>query len=275
MTIDRTDIHRPSAIQPEEYQFVGIWFDPGAKDVVGGHKLLAEESERIAQFMAEHGAKWASHSHGGTCQCCGAHANYLAAFYHDHHNEMIRVGERCAEKIGMGCKRYFESARNKVAQERKRLTSRDRARLQLEENGLQGAWALYEARNYQGANERIAYDLVMDLIRYKALSAKQWEFLKGLMHRIENKTPIAVEDCPEGRMTIIGTVLSIKKVDGMYGTCWKMLVKASEGGYTVYGTIPRGLQAEKGSVVTFTATVAPSDKDPKHGYFSRPSAQNN
>jgi len=282
MTSVRTDIHRPSAIQPEEYQFVGIWFDPGAEDVVGGHKLLAEESERITQFMDEHGAQWSTHSHGGSCQCCGAHALYLAAFYHEHHNEMIRVGERCAEKIGMGCKSSFDSARKQVAQERDRMTGKLRAHLQLQEKGLESAWVLYETKNYHGSDEAIAYNLVMDLIRYKALSDKQWEFLKRLMYRIENREAIEAQkaaekaaalDCPKGRMLITGTVLSTKMSDGIYGSVLKMLVKVTDGGYTVYGTVPSGLEVEKGSVVTFKATVEPTEKDPKHGYFSRPSAQ--
>lgn len=74
-------------------------------------------------------------------------------------------------------------------------------------------------------------------------------------------------------MVITGTVLSTKMSDGIYGSVLKMLVKVTDGGYTVYGTVPSGLEVEKGSVVTFKATVEPTEKDPKHGYFSRPSAQ--
>jgi hypothetical protein len=282
MTSVRTDIHRPSAIQPEEYQFVGIWFDPGAEHVVGGHKLLADESERITEFMDEHGAQWSAHSHGGSCQCCGAHALYLAAFYHEHHNEMIRVGERCAEKIGMGCDAAFTAARKKVASAREHATGKARAKLQLQERDLEPAWELYEAKNLQGHDNLIAFDLVGKLIRYGAMSEKQWEFLKRLMFRIENRETIETQkaaekaaalDCPKGRMEITGTVLSTKISDGIYGSVLKMLVKVSDGGYTVYGTVPSGLEVEKGKTVTFKATVEPSDKDSKHGYFSRPSAQ--
>lgn len=282
MTSVRTDIHRPSAINPAEYQFVGIWFDPGAEDVVGGHKLLAEESERITQFMEYHGAQWSTHSHGGTCQCCGAHALYLAAFYHEHYNELIRVGERCAEKLGMGCDAAFTAARKKVSSAREHATGKARAKLQLQERELESAWVLYETKDLQGHDNLIAFDIVGKLIRYGAISDKQWEFLKRLMFRIENREAIEAQkeaekaaalDCPKGRMLITGTVLSTKMSDGVYGSVLKMLVKVTDGGYTVYGTVPSGIQAEKGVVVTFRATVEPSDKDPKHGYFSRPIAQ--
>lgn len=282
MTSVRTDIHRPSAINPAEYQFVGIWFDQGAEEVVGGSMLLEEEQNHIRSFMAEHGARYANHEHGGTCQCCGAHAIYLAAFYHEHHNEMILVGERCAEKLDMGCDTAFKTARRKVANAREFATGKAHAKLQLQEKALECAWTLYETKNLGGQDELIAFDIVGKLIRYGTISDKQWDFLKRLMYRIENREAVEAQkaaekaqaaDCPKGRMAITGTVLSTKMSDGIYGSVLKMLVKVSDGGYTVYGTVPSGLEAEKGSVVTFRATVEPSEKDPKHGYFSRPSAQ--
>lgn len=281
MTTVRTDIHRPSAINAEEYQFVGIVFDPGADDVVGGHQVMAQEQEIIRQFMQDHGARWASHEHGGTCQCCGAHAAYLAAFYHEHHNEMIRVGERCAEKIGLACKSAFDSARRKVASAREYATGKARAHLQLEEANLLRAWDIYVANDTSGTDETIVIDMVRKLISYGSLSDKQIEFMRRLVDRIDNREAYlaqketekaAAKECPTGRMEIRGTIISIKEVTGYYGDALKMLVKTVDG-YTVYGTIPRGLDAEKGAEVIFTATITPSDRDSKHGYFSRPSAQ--
>lgn len=281
MTTTRTDIHRPSAINPAEYQYVGIWYDQGAEEVVGGSMLLEEEQDHIRKFMAEHGARYANHEHGGTCQCCGAHAIYLAAFYHEHHNEVILVGERCAEKLDMGCDAAFKTARRKVASAKEYATGKARAQLQLREFGLLRAWDIYTTGDTSGTDETIVIDMVRKLISYGSLSDKQVEFLRRLISRIDNRDQYlaqreaekaAAQDCPSGRMEIRGTVISIKEVTGYYGDALKMLVKA-QGGYTVYGTIPRGLNAEKGVEVTFTATVTPSDRDSKHGYFSRPSAQ--
>lgn len=281
MTTTRTDIHRPSAINPAEYQYVGIWYDQGAEEVVGGSMLLEEEQNHIRQFMQDHGARYANHEHGGTCQCCGAHAIYLAAFYHEHHNEVILVGERCAEKLDMGCDAAFKTARRKVASAKEYATGKARAQLQLREFGLLRAWDIYTTGDTSGTDETIVIDMVRKLISYGSLSDKQVEFLRRLISRIDNRDQYlaqreaekaAAQDCPSGRMEIRGTVISIKEVTGYYGDALKMLVKA-QGGYTVYGTIPRGLNAEKGVEVTFTATVTPSDRDSKHGYFSRPSAQ--
>jgi len=279
----RTDIHRPGAINPAEYQFVGIWYDPQHIETVGGSQLMEQERENIRQFMQEHGARWANHEHGGTCQCCGAHALYLAAFYHKHHNEVIRVGQDCAEKLDMGCDDAFNAARRKVASAREYATGKARAQLQLQEKNLEAAWAYFNSQSVMDEDARIVGDMVNKLVRYGALSDKQWEFLKRLMHRIENRGAIEAQraaekekaqDCPTGRLDIVGTVLTTRVVEGYYGDTTKMLVKTPEG-YTLWGTVPKGLTAERGAEVRFKATVEPSDKDPKHGYFSRPTAQKN
>ena len=277
----RTDIHRPGVIEPAEYQFVGIWYDPQSSEVVGGDMLMEQEREDIRSFMTEHGARWADHAHGGTCQCCGANAAYLGAFYHESHNEMIRVGQDCAEKLRMGCEGAFNAARRKVSSAREYSTGKARGRLQLEEHGLLAAWSLWEAKAQEDSDQGIVADMVQKLISYGSFSDKQWEFLKRLMYRIENRETLEAEraaekaqalDCPKGRMDIVGAVLSTRVVEGQYGATLKMLVK-TPGGYTLWGTVPKGLEAERGEVVSFKATVEPSKDDSKHGYFSRPSAQ--
>lgn len=277
----RTDIHRPSVIHPEEYQFVGIWYDQCAGSVVGGDMLLKEEREQVRRFMDDHGAQWATHEHGGTCQCCGANAAYLAVFYHEHHRECIRVGEDCAKKIGLKGLEAFNSARRKVSEGKKAMTNKSRAEEALRLAGLSVAWEMYEGRAHYQGEEHIVQDLVGKLVRFGGLSEKQWEFLKSLMYRIENREKIEAQreaerafaaDCPTGRMEIKGTIISVKTVETPWGQAQKMLVKTLEG-YTVWGTVPRGIDAEKGKEVAFTATLEPSKDDKKHGYFSRPSAQ--
>ena len=277
----RTDNYSPSTINPSELQYVGIWYDPSAASVVGGDMLMAAERETIARFMDEHGARWASHSHGGTCMCCGASAAYLAVFYHEHHGECIRVGQECASKLHMGCDGDFRAARAKVSKAKDTTSAETRAQLQLQEAGLSGAWNVYKTAGVSDSDESIVRDMVRNLVRFGSLSTKQLEFLKRLIYRIENRAALEAQraaekaqaqDCPTGRMEITGTVLSTKEVEGHYGTALKMFVKTPEG-YTLWGTVPKGLAVERGAEVSFRATVEPSKDDPKHGYFSRPSAQ--
>ncbi|NBW22238.1 MAG: hypothetical protein EBR82_81230 [Caulobacteraceae bacterium] len=282
MTV-RTDIHRPSAIQPENYDFVGIWYDPKAVEVVMGSELLFEEQENIREHMKSSGGRWSNHEHGGTCDCCGAHAVYLATFHHALTNTYINVGEECANKLRMGEGERFARARKAAKSAREAIAGKKKAQLILSELGLSRAWELYndkaKADMYE---ENTVHNMVMDLTRYGNMSDKQIAFMRSLVHRIDNREAITEErkrekeaaaPCPNGRLQVTGTVLSTKWSDGVYGRVLKMMVKA-EGGYTLWGTVPSALgEVEKGSVVTFKATIEPSQKDPKHGFFSRPSAQ--
>lgn len=83
-----------------------------------------------------------------------------------------------------------------------------------------------------------------------------------------------------GRVTIEGSVISTKVVDSQYGPTTKMLVE-HETGWKVWGTVPSDLlcitdasggqrSLQYGDEVRFTASVQKSDKDPKFGFFNRP-----
>ncbi len=76
-------------------------------------------------------------------------------------------------------------------------------------------------------------------------------------------------DCPSGRMLVIGRVLTIRVDETQYGTVTKMLVK-HDSGFKVWGTRPSGLNCDRGDIVSFKATVQQSDKDPKFGFYARP-----
>lgn len=280
--INRTDIHRPSVIKPEEYEFIGIVYDPREQTEVGGAAMLAEERENIRHFMKSHGAKWAGHEHGGTCQCCGANALYLAAFYHEPSKEVIRVGEDCAQKLGFGCENAFNTARRQVANAKEYAAGKMKAQAVLSEMGLSQAWDIWKMTNRPDFyEENTVNDMVRNLIRYGSLSEKQEAFMRKLLHTINHREEIeaqraaekaAAQDCPTGRLVVTGTVLTTKMVEGSYGSTLKMLVKAQEG-YTLWGTVPSALTVERGDAVTFKATIEPAKNDPKHGFFSRPSAQ--
>lgn len=277
----RTDCHSPSKIVPSEYFFLGIHYDPRESVVVGGAALLALERERIDAFLASKGAHYASHTHGGTCQCCGARADYLAVFFHARTNSAIRVGQDCAAKLALDCDDAFVSARRQVKAARDLATGEARARLQLEERGLLAAWEIFKSMSRDDSDEAIVADLVRRLVRSSTLSDRQWEFLSRLIHRVANREALAKQraaekaaahDCPTGRVAISGVVLAKKLQSTSFGEVEKMLVKTPFG-YTVWGSVPKGLVAERGSEVHFIATVTPAKDDLKHGFFSRPVAK--
>lgn len=80
---------------------------------------------------------------------------------------------------------------------------------------------------------------------------------------IANAKPI-----PAGRVTVEGTILSIKEYESDYGVAIKCLLQCD--GYKLFGTVPAGLVAEAnaGDTVRLTATV--KEKEPGFGTYSRP-----
>lgn len=98
------------------------------------------------------------------------------------------------------------------------------------------------------------------------LTEKQIELLCSLYydaHKI--KTP-----CPKGKVTIEGTIVSLKWQDYMLKPTQKMLVETKEG-FRVFGTVPGNLEKlVKGDRVRFVATVNSSHQDETFGFYTRP-----
>lgn len=85
------------------------------------------------------------------------------------------------------------------------------------------------------------------------------------------------QEVPEGRVVITGQILSTKWYESDYGSQLKCVIK-DDRGFKVYGSVPNAIvdyaYSEeidlKGKQITLTATVSPSDDDPKFGFFKRP-----
>ena len=109
---------------------------------------------------------------------------------------------------------------------------------------------------------------------HKALSERQvtamLEAAKRSAERVAAEAAEAVnaQPLPTGTVTIEGEVLTTKVQENRFGSELKMLVKGL--GWKVWGTVPRSLEAHRGAVVRFTATVEASDDDPTFGFFKRP-----
>lgn len=278
----RTDIHRPSAIQPEEYSFIGIWYDPAMAGFPGAGELLQRERQIVRNHMGETGGTWATHNHGGSCFCCGARAAYLAVYYHEQSREYIQIGETCSVKMEGGHAEAFATARRSVKAAREAMAGKRKAQALLSDMGMSQAWELFELEECPDYyEENTIRSMVQSLVRYGRLSERQEVFMRKLLGDIVKRAELAAKraeekadaaPCPTGRLWVTGTVITTRMTDHTYGSTLKMLVKAAEG-YTLWGTVPAGMNAEKGATVTFKATIEPAKDDPKHGFFSRPSAQ--
>lgn len=313
----RTDIHRPSAIDPEAYEFVGVEYQR-VDDIVGGAMMLAEERRKITAHKERTGGTYSRHEHGGNCHVCGAHCIYTALFYHPETNVYIRTGFDCADKMHMGDKQLFRAFKRSIHDARLNMAGKAKAMAMLDDAGLSRAWELYlldedptdepirecHCKRWEGCAKcdytgikpnswGILCSIVDGVRTYGNLSDKQIDFLRKLVHTVDNWDQIkaereakqkaerdAAEPCPTGRVEIIGKVASTRVQEGNFGTEYKMLV-IDDRGFKLWGSIPSCLQLfedaegrqralDKGDRIKFTGTIEPSKDDEKFGFYKRP-----
>ena len=274
----RTDTHRPSVIEPTEYQFVSF-HDHRPEAAVA---QIAEQ-EAFRAHRERTGGKFSDHDHGGVCHVCGnAHALTVARFWHEPTNSYIEVGETCADKLWNGERANFAGFRAKVAAGVEAAAGKAKAERILTDAGLSFAYDVWLQKDYDiwGREEEIISDIVGKLVRYGSVSDKQIALIAKLVGDIDRKAEIAAQREAEaaaalpipsfaGRVTVEGVVISRKLVTGFYGDAIKIVVKADDG-WKVYGTEPSTVEATVGDRIRFDAAITVSDDDPKFGFFKRP-----
>lgn len=298
----RTDIHRPSAIVPDDYEYVAEEFL--SVQSLGDALCLKVQREIINAHRATTGGKYSGHEHGGNCMVCGSvNAIYTSLFYHAASNTYVRMGHDCADKCYCGGSFQRNAFRRAIEDAREAHAGKEKARVLLADYGLSEAWNIYmmeyeklptdpsaPRKIWNAENESVIVgfhvyyeettirDIVGKFVKYGSISEKAKNFLATLLEKIEDRPALEAKkaaeretaaDVPTGRVTVEGTVLTIKVQDGPYGSVVKMLVK-HESGYKVWGTVPSGLNPEKGDKVRFTAMVEKSKDDPKFGFYKRP-----
>ena len=140
---------------------------------------------------------------------------------------------------------------------------------------------------FGGGSDFIA-DMRDALHEWGRLTENQEAAVRKVMARAEQREAEraaeweAAADCPQGRVQVVGTIMSVKRVETSFGSQWKMLVR-DDSGFKVWGSIPSKLfepeeengiwiaaEELKGKRVSFTAAVEPSEDDQKFGFFKRP-----
>jgi len=269
MTI-RTDIHRPSAINPEAYNFVAmelVKFE-GLESAL----FMRAEREALRTHMAHTGGTYSTHAHGGNCHVCGnANAIYTALFHHAETNTYIRMGQDCAAKCDMGNAEAFRSFRAKVAGARESLAGKNKAQLILADDGLSAAWDIYLAPNGMAKKweENTITDIVGKLVKYGSISEKQTAFLHSLVSKIDARASVeaaravvAATSVYVGtvgaRVTMDLTVRAVPSFDSMYGLCYISICGDAAGNTVVY----RGAKplADRGETVKVLATIKAHDE---------------
>ena len=263
----RTDLHRPSAIVPEEYEFV-------ACDYYGsGLDALSFTGDRM--FFREHmkrtGGSFSRHEHGGTCGVCGAGAMYVARYHHRPTNTYITTGMDCAAKMDIADEVAFRNFKKRIAAGRKTQRGLAKAEGVLAEAGLPAAWTLYRAEDRSAfrKQEEIVTDIVGKLVRYGSISDPQMGLIRKLLGDIEQRpardAAVAAKRAEQAatsrhvgtvgqRMTLSLTVGRVFKGEGHYGPYVILNCTDSDGNVVVYkGSADLGVEA--GDAITMTATV--------------------
>jgi hypothetical protein len=275
----RTDVHAPSKIDPQAYQFVAYEFLPG-----GAWEYLAVQRQIIREHMARTGGNYSGHEHGGNCMVCGnVMAMYTVLFYHANTNTYVRMGDICAQKVEMA---YDNSAFNRFKDTvngwRKALAGKNKAMNTLMEKGFGDAWDLFEVRadkwkEYRD-EENIICDIVGKLVKCGSVTEKTMNYVGILLERIKTRDERLAErrrkeeaaaPVPEteDRIQIIGKVVyTFYDSESMFPGD-RMIVETTDG-WTVTGTRPNGI--EKGQKIQFMARVQVSKSNAKKGYFKRP-----
>lgn len=278
----RTDAHRPSAIQPENYEFVAFDYLPSDGDPLGSALFMQDQRRAKRAHMDRTGGTYSGHQHGGNCHICGSvNAIYTATFFHHPSNAYVRTGLDCAEKLEC---RGIEGFRRNVTNALEARAGKAKAQAVLAQAGLGAAWEIYTATDRAGFKyeESTVTDIVSRLVQYGSTSDKAMNYVRSLCDRIANRAQIAAKRAAETeaakpvpatdeRITIRGKVISTK-APGEYDVFpqTKVLVQHADG-WKVWGSLPSALASvERGALVEFSAKIKPSDRDPKFGFFSRP-----
>lgn len=305
----RTDPHRPSAIKPEDYEFVAL--ENIKIEAFGDCFFAIEERKRIREHMARTGGRYSSHEHGGTCGVCGAAAVWTVLFHHAPTNTYIRTGQDCAEKMGLDYDHDGMTAfKRSAATAEKNRAGKAKANLMLANHGLQQAFAIYvETEAAIQARIEFARDCRFDdddtpwwkhpacppepsgdratlaaMVRKMVAwgddwSEKQVAFARVLVDRIAREAAIAAERAAE-RAAAAPVPVTDKRIR-IEGTVLSTKVIETQFGYVTKALI-RSIDGWKawgkaplpglkhGDRIAFMARIEPSKDDEKYGFYSRP-----
>jgi hypothetical protein len=275
----RTDVHRPSVIAPDDYEFVAI--ESLKIHDLGDCEVLRQHREWLRAHMKQTGGTYSRHAHGGNCHVCGnANAIYTALFYHAKTNSYVRMGQDCADKCSMGRGEEFRRVMDAARAADESRTGKLKARGILERDGLAAAWTIYatptDADRYEELTVR---DIVGKLVRYGSISEAQSAYLGKLLAAIPKRAQRdaerqaqrdAAKPAPTGRVAAEVEVVSVKehKVDGEPVGRFVMTVRCVADGWMAWGTAPSTVSV--GDRVKLSATFTPSEKDTKFAFFKRP-----
>lgn len=269
MTTNRSDIHRPGAIQPDQYRHFAS-YDVGGVDEPSFNMPVVRD---IVSKARENG----KHVFGcpGKCGVCGATFRYGDVWMHEPTGDLVHFGHTCTEKYSMladdpaFCAHLEALKRNRAAR--------------IEEKRADDRFAFFCAKHDGLAEDftvdhRIVQDIKRKLRKYGSISDAQINLVRKLATEVRNPKPAPEPEqhvaapVSDERVKIQGRVVSVKVHEGFYGPSLKMTVKVEtpNGSWLCWGTVPsKEDDIVKGAVIAFEAKLQSGDT-PHFAFFKRP-----
>lgn len=265
-TTTRTDIHRPSLLDPAEYSYLGCFYQGSSRAMEISY---ARDMDDLSRAIIASGA-WTfegNYQTKGTCDHCGAMFAHGACFLHIPTGQYISVGHICAnDTIGLpshaaAAKRRAEKA---VAAEKAQQNRIAEMQGWRDENTdvveflatVEQAEVDYRQANEDGTQTKAPHPFLLEMVhslkRWGSLFPKQAEAVRKFAARAAefaardaerqaNPEPVPTTPLQTGRLILTGTILTTKVQDSDYGSTLKMLVKLDDHN-KVWGTVPRSLE---------------------------------
>lgn len=282
--MNRKDPHAPASpnFDPEAYSCWGV-FDTAPENMDNAARIVAVNALLAAGYRIGAG-------NSSKCGHCGQGIRYAALMVRSDISEFIYVGQDCLDnRFESLTKAEFESLRKAAKLNRERATKKQVFDQTIAEN----PW-LTEIPNYASTFLDSLYEQAQ---KGKRLSEKQIESGQIALAKAKEREAAlqarkaqeaALLDsgvqAPEGKITVVGKVLSLKWQDSAYGGSLKMLVQSDEG-WKVWSTVPSSLVggnalvngewittsgANEGDTIEFTANLTRSDRDALFAFAKRP-----
>lgn len=218
----------------------------------------------------------------GTCDHCGAHFNYGAAYRNDQ-GEVAIIGNVCASnKLCLTEHKYLDKKLRTLVQ-----TARTRAKNEmLKDTRAKLVQDFKEPLKSALLHDHsVCQDIYTRYLKWGNLSEAQRTLVIAIYNGSLTVTrakgspfvgPLRqhLEVVQGKKITITGQVIGFKEIPDPYchsefATILKMIV-LDDRGFKVYGSVPINLSISKGQRIQFVANIEVSGTDGYFGFFKRP-----
>jgi hypothetical protein len=267
-------VHNPTHFDPTHYEVLD-YLDAKAPAYFGqgleAHKLEVELWN--ADMVRTFGTDWKTKNVRKCIHCGHNPLRWLTVVKFLTTGETVVFGADCTKRLEFADKMSFKLAQLQArdAANKVRLKVWNKREKFLKANPVFDA-AIADLKT----TNPFVKDVVAKLGLYGSLSERQVAAVLAAIARDAQKATQTVVEAaevkgpaPVGRQTVTGTVLSTKRVEGAYGVTLKMLLKL-ENNSRVWLTVPSKASADRGDVLTVTATFDVSKDDPSFAFGKFP-----